>query len=445
MCFALALWNGLDPILKERLFGLTGEQGNHGEDVKECYFYLDSTPTHSYAKALYKYPQREYPYQRLIEENQHRSKQDREFELSDTGIFSGGRYFDVQVEYAKVSPNDILIKVRWIIEGRRRGLCISSRPCGFAMDGRGAARVRATGRSLPCARPTIRISPVSRSRWGSLLSKRSTGRTASVHRKRDQFRATVPERQRGPLCEGRVPSLCHPGRSVGSEPRADGTKAAAYYRREVRRRAKARMRLQSVRGQRMGPISISGPRSRAHPRGGPVFRKSAEDAPAELKTARQAYASLLWSKQLYLYGVLEWLQGDPVYPPPSPKRWYGRNKDWKHLYNRDVVSMPDNWEFPWYASWDLAFHMVAFADIDPASPRSNCPAAARMVHESQRADPGLRFSFGDVNPPVHAWAAWRVYKISAPFGQRDRGFLERVFQKLLLNFTWWVNRKDIDG
>jgi hypothetical protein len=446
MCFALALWNGKDPILKERLFGLNGQEGNHGEDVKEVYFYLDSTPTHSYMKALYKYPQRAYPYQQLVEENRRRSRRETEFELIDTGIFSESRYFDVQIEYAKASPNHILIRVH--IDNRGpEAWTLHFLPTLWFRNGWSWGRQGEGYWPKPSLR---RVDDTHIEGEQQTLGKF----TFEALSKPDRFLFTENETNMellfqsanaGPYVKDAFHRYVIQGEESAVNPAETGTKAAAYYRVDVPAGEGVEYHFSLCAESEWCDVDF-GAAFRERILEADQFFGTAEDAPAELKTARQAYASLLWSKQLYLYGVLEWLQGDPVYPPPSPKRWYGRNKDWKHLYNRDVVSMPDNWEFPWYASWDLAFHMVAFAEIDPAYAKEQLILLLREWYMNPNGQiPAYEFSFGDVNPPVHAWAAWRVYKISAPFGQRDRGFLERVFQKLLLNFTWWVNRKDIAG
>ncbi len=450
MCFALALWNGLDPILKERLFGLTSEQGNHGEDVKECYFFLDSTPTHSYAKALYKYPQREYPYQRLIEENGRRSRQDREFELIDTGIFSEGRYFDVQVEYAKVSPNDILIRLRvdnrgpqawtlhllptvWYRNGwswGRKGEGYGPKPSLRRMD----------DTHIACEHESLgKFTFETISKPDELLFTENETNFESIYR--------VPNA--GPYVKDAFHRYVIDGDyDAVNRKEGAGTKAAAYYRAEIAAGAGIELRFRLSADNECPSIDFDA-----------VFAERIRESdlfyglggtragiPVELQIAREAYASLLWSKQVYHYGVLEWLEGDPVFPPPPPERWKGRNSNWAHLYNRDVLSVPDTWEFPWYASWDLGFHVVAFAEIDPCFAKEQLVLLLRewYMHPNGQI-PAYEFAFGDVNPPVQAWAAWRVYKIAAPFGQRDRGFLERAFQKLLLNFTWWVNRKDVAG
>jgi hypothetical protein len=446
LCFALALWNGKDPILKERLFGLTGEEGNHGEDVKEYYFYVDGTPTHSYMKAVYKYPQRAFPYQQLLDENKKRSNRDREFELLDTGIFNESRYFDITMEYAKASPNDILIRLRVDNRGPEPWTLHVLPTLWF----RNAWSWGRTGEGY-WPQPDMRQTE------DTLVSceQETLGRyTFEAYTKPERFLFTENETNherlfqspnRTPYVKDAFDRFVVHGESGAVNPEQYGTKVAPYYRLDIAAGGNIELKFRLSAQRESGPIDFDA-----------VFAQRIQEADefygvddksnAALQISRQACASLLWSKQLYHLGVLEWLEGDPAFPPPPAERWNGRNCAWKHLYNRDVVSMPDNWEFPWYASWDLAFHMVPFAEIDPYFAKEQLILLLRewYTHPSGQI-PAYEFAFGDVNPPVHAWAAWRVYKISAPHGQRDRTFLERVFQKLLINFTWWVNRKDIEG
>ena len=446
LCFALALWNEEDPILKERLFGLTGNEGKHGEDVKECYFYVDGTPTHSYMKGIYKYPQQAYPYEQLLEENRKRGKHDREFELIDTGVFNGGRYFDVSMEYAKNGPDDILIRLRidnrgpeprtlhilptvwfrnWWSWGRV-GEGYWPRPALWRSDDTHIACEQSTlGRYTfeALTKPEQLLFTENETNYERLYQV--ANRTPYV---KDAFHSYVIEENR----EAVNPENC-------------GTKAAAYYRREIAAGDGVELKFRLSRGSESDGIDFDGVFAQRI-RETNEFYGITEKAPVALRIARQAQASLLWSKQFYHFSVLQWLEGDPDHPKPPDERRHGRDSNWQHLYNRDVISMPDNWEFPWYASWDLAFHMVVFAEIDPHFAKEQLILLLRdwYTHPSGQI-PAYEFAFGDVNPPVHAWAAWRVYKISAPHGKRDRLFLERVFQKLLINFTWWVNRKDIGG
>ncbi|MEO8431290.1 MAG: glucosidase [Acidobacteriota bacterium] len=455
LAFALALWNRRDPILKERLFGLTGNEGNHGEDVKESYFYLDSTPSHSYMKSLYKYPQAEFPYRRLVEENRRRGKKDRELELEETGIFDGGRYFDVTAEYAKTAPDDVLVRITVTNRGPdaagldllptlwfrntwswgRTGEGYWSRP-RIAAEGRSA--VVAVHESLGRFRLDAEEEPVS-PEWLFTDNESNVARLFAVPNPspwvKDAFHAFVVAGDRGAV-----------------NPERTGTKAAALYRLEIPGGGRAVVRLRLTQESEAPAVPFG-----AEFDG--VFADRIAEADAfyasrlpealsgeETRVARQAYAGLLWSKQLYHFAVKDWLEGDPSQPPPPPERRSGRNAGWSHLYNRDVISMPDKWEYPWYAAWDLAFHMVPFARVDPDFAKEQLILLLRewYMHPNGQI-PAYEWAFGDVNPPVHAWAAWRVYKITGARGRRDRLFLARVFQKLLMNFTWWVNRKDPEG
>jgi len=446
LCFALALWNGKDPILKERLFGLNGSEGNHGEDVKECYFYLDSTPTNSYLKALYKYPQREFPYAELVAENRRRTKEQPEFELLDTGIFAESRYFDIQIEYAKFSPNDIVIRLRVDNRGPEAWPLHILPTIWF----RNTWSWGRTGEGY-WPKPSIHLGDplileCDHASLGKFLFEAITPpeeflftdnetnyerlfgtKSASLYKK-DAFDRYLIHSERDAV------------NSLGF-----GTKAAPYYRLDLAPGETRELKFRLSAVNERGDIDFDALFTERI-READLFHGVEVDARPELQISRQARASLLWSRQLYNYGVLEWLEGDPAMPKPPAERWHGRNNPWTLLYNRDIISMPDKWEFPWYASWDLAFHMVAFADMDPYFAKEQLTLLLREWYMNPNGQiPAYEFGFSDVNPPVHAWAAWRVYKISAPWGQRDRAFLERVFQKLLLNFTWWVNRKDIEG
>lgn len=446
LCFALALWNGQDPMLKERLFGLTGEEGNHGEDVKEYYFYVDSSPTHSYMKGIYKYPQRAFPYQQLVEENRRRTKQEREYELLDTGAFSESRYFDVSVEYAKVSPDDILIRVRIDNRGPEPWTLHVLPTLWF----RNAWSWGRTGegywpepaiRQIDGARLSCEHVSLGKFQFEAITEPRQflfTGNETNSERLysvpnakpyvKDAFDRYVVDEERGAI-----------------NPQQAGSKAAAYYREEIPAGKGIELRFRLHAENQGGEVAFDDVFAQRI-RETNLFYGMEENAPAALQIVRHANAGLLWSKQFYHFAVLQWLEGDPAYPEPPASRWHGRNCEWKHLYNRDVISMPDNWEFPWYASWDLAFHMLPFAEIDPDFAKEQLILLQREWYTNPNGQlPAYEFAFGDVNPPVHAWAAWRVYKISAPRGKRDRSFLERVFQKSVINFTWWVNRKDISG
>ncbi|NJN05538.1 MAG: glucosidase [Rhodobacteraceae bacterium] len=457
LCFALALWNGKDPILKERLFGLTGSQGNHGEDVKEQYFYLDSTPTHSYAKALYKYPQAEFPYARLVEENARRGKLDGEFELTDTGVFDENRYFDVFAEYAKNSPDDLFIRITvanrgpetatlhvlptvwfrntWSWGCTHEGCSLKPR---IALDHPG--QLALTHETLGKFRFEIGAAPD-----GSMPGVLFTDNESNARRLWQAENAS-------PHVKDAFHDYVVHGRKDAVNPKHFGTKAAPHYV----------LTLKSGESQEIH-LRLCPEKAPAGKKSATAFdevfrlRRSEADeffqtiSPGQLtdderNVARQGYAGLLWSKQFYHYVVDDWLKGDPGMPPPPPERNGGRNAEWGHLYSRDVISMPDKWEYPWFAAWDLAFHMIPFARLDGEFAKHQLTLFLRewYMHPNGQM-PAYEFAFSDVNPPVHAWAAWRVYKISARSGERDRDFLEGVFQKLLLNFTWWVNRKDAQG
>jgi hypothetical protein len=458
LCFALALWNGKDPMLKERLFGITGPEGNHGEDVKEQYFYLDSTPTHSYLKALYKYPQEEFPYARLVEENARRGKDQPEFELLDTGLFEDHRYFDVVAEYAKAAPDDILIRITVANRGPATATLHllptlwyrNTWSWGSTNEGQGA-------------RPRLR-------------AEKRGDRVAGTHETLGTFTLAVGQDPQGkppPLLftenETNARRLWGNGDDGGFAKDAfhecvvEGRKAAVN-RAGVGSKAAAHYVLTIPAGQaKTVCLRLFGEGTSPEPPFGPDFervfgerRREADEffdslcppkqSAAERSVVRQAYAGLLWSKQFYHYVVEDWLNGDPGAPPPPGERKGGRNAEWRHLHSRDVISMPDKWEYPWFAAWDLAFHMIPFARLDGKFAKEQLSLFLRewYMHPNGQI-PAYEFAFGDVNPPVHAWAAWRVYKIADRAGERDRDFLESVFQKLLLNFTWWVNRKDAQG
>lgn len=485
LCFALALWNERDPHLKERLFGLTNGEGNHGEDVKEAYFYLESTPTHSFARALYKYPQAEFPYARLREEARGRSRKEPEFELEDTGVFAEGRYFDVEAAYAKAGPDDTCIQITvtnrgpesarlhvlptlwfrnvWSWGCTHEGCEIKPR---LNADPECAGRVRTRHPSLGRFVWDIAPDPVSGIAPELLFTENESnarrlfgpGATnASAHTK-DAFHAAVVE-----------------GRREAVNPRREGTKVAAHHILDL---APGEARVLTLRLRGAGEDEAAKETAAAAESIPSVFdslaevpavfaaRRAESDAfhqalfdarcPAGWRTGagpdyanltRQAYAGLLWSKQFYHYVVKDWIQGDPATPPPPPGRGEVRNGDWSaHFFARDLLSMPDKWEYPWFAAWDLAFHMVPMARVDPAFAKFQLNLLLRewYMHPNGQL-PAYEFNFSDVNPPVHAWACWRVYKLTGARGARDREFLARVFQKLVVNFTWWVNRKDPRG
>jgi hypothetical protein len=457
LCFALALWNGADPILKERLFGLTGPEGNHGEDVKEEYFYLDSTPTHSYMKALYKYPQRAFPYQQLVEENRRRGKHELEFELADTGVFDDHRHYDVVAEYAKASAEDILVRITVVNRGPDAATLHLLPTLWFRNTwswGRVADRyppkprlARHNGSAVLAEHSTLGayVLRADRASTGDAPTLLFTDNETNVAR---LFGAPNEH----PYVKDAFDEYVVHGRGDAVNPAEEGTKAAAHYVLHLTAGARATVELRLTSAD----TSLVEPFGRDFDR---TFVRRVKEADAfyatvipegatdeERRVARQAYAGLLWSKQFYHYVIDHWLEGDPAQPQAPASRDSGRNSEWRHVYNADVISMPDAWEYPWYAAWDLAFHTIALARVDPTFAKEQLILFLRewYMHPNGQI-PAYEFALGDVNPPVHAWAVWRVYKMTGTRGKRDRHFLARAFQKLLLNFTWWVNRKDPEG
>jgi hypothetical protein len=458
LCFAPALWNGKDPILKERLFGLNGNEGNHAEDVKEIYFYLDSSPTHSYLKALYKYPQAAFPYDLLVSENRRRSRLDPEFEITDTNVFDDGRYFDVFVEYSKANTDDILIRLTVANRGPEAAALHllptlwfrNSWSWGCGHEGceiKPRIDLEADG-GLQANHPSLGVyrffaQPASDGAKPTMLFTENETNFVRVFKFPEDPEVKFKDAFHEFVVGGNKDALSK---------KPTGTKAAAYYQLNVPAGKEVTLRLRLFASDQ-APLTPFGPEFDR------IFAERIADTdefydailspdltPQARSISRQAAAGLLWSKQFYFYSVKDWLYGDPDQPPPPPGHQHTRNVDWQHLFNRDVISMPDKWEYPWYAAWDLAFHMLPLAKLDPEYAKSQLILFLRewYMHPNGQI-PAYEFAFSDVNPPVHAWACWRVYKMTAPRGQRDRMFLARTFQKLLLNFTWWVNRKDIEG
>lgn len=451
LCFALSFWNGEDPILKERFFGLSGTEGNHGEDAKEYYFYLDNTPTHSYMKALYKYPQAAFPYSQLLEENRKRGRQGPEFELLDTGVFHEDRYFDIFVEYAKNSPEEIAIRVQIANRGpEERTLHVlptlwfrntwtwkagSDKPLLKELNAKsGLVGIEAVHPSLGERRLYCESAP------DLLFTENETNYERL-------FGVSNPS----PYVKDGINERMVSDKKDAVNPDQIGTKAAAHYEIKIRPGQTKSVRLILTDKLLMRPF-------------GPQFEKLFDDRKREAdefyqrvnpypmsedmkNVQRQAFAGMLWSKQFYHYVIEDWMNGDPTQSALPKGRRHGRNSEWRHLYSEDVLSMPDKWEYPWFASWDLAFHLIPLAMIDPDFAKRQLLLLTRewYMHPNGQI-PAYEWAFGDVNPPVQAWAALRVYRIEKKmYGKSDREFLERVFQKLLLNFTWWVNRKDTEG
>jgi Mannosylglycerate hydrolase MGH1-like glycoside hydrolase domain len=447
LCFALALWNEHDPILKERLFGLTGLEGNHGEDVKEYYFYLDSTPSHAYMRALYKYPQRAFPYGQLVDENRRRGRDQPEFELIDTGVFAEQRYFDVEVEYAKASPCDLVIRVSATNRGPDSASLHILPTLWFRNTwswGSNDARpeLRQIGADLVQAdHPRLGSYVLACDGAPDLLftdnesnAQRLWGIGNSARYLKDGINDAI--------VDGRVEAV---------NPLRTGTRVAAHYALELEPGETRSVLLRLSSARTAEPFADAEQVLALRQAEADAFYDSQFGAQHltddERRVQRQALAGMLWSKQFYHYEVQVWLDGDPSGPRPPDDRKHGRNSDWTHLHNSDVLSMPDKWEYPWYAAWDLAFHCIPLAMLDPDFAKRQLVLMLRewYMHPNGQI-PAYEWAFGDVNPPVHAWAAWRVYKIDRRItGHADRRFLERVFLKLLLNFNWWVNRKDADG
>jgi hypothetical protein len=457
LCFSIALWNGNDAILKERLFGLTGPEGNHGEDVKEVYYYVDSTPTHSYCKAIYRYPQAEYPYAELKQENAKRGLNDREYELSDTGAFAENRFFDVQAEYAKASENDILIRITltnrgpaphrlwvlptlwfrntWVWGCRHEGCSLKPK-----IESVGDCRVRTNHESL---QPFECV-------WGPLPDG-SQPQLLFTENETNQHKLFGQENF-SPYVKDAFHRYLVEGEETAVNPKACGTKVAGLYELQIPAGESRQIAIRLTDQQQAtktpfgkGFEEILATRiSEANEFYDDVIPESA--TPDQRKVMREAYAGLCWTKQFYHYIVEDWLDGDADINLPDPVRQHGRNHQWRHLYARDVLSMPDKWEYPWFAAWDLAFHMIPMAKIDPEFAKRQLTVLLRewYMHPNGQI-PAYEFYFDDVNPPVHAWACLRVYQIAAQQGHADRRFLATTFQRLLLNFTWWVNRVDANG
>ncbi len=455
VCLAVALWNERDAILKERLFGLTGNEGNHGEDVKEYYFYLDATPTHSYGKMLYKYPQVAFPYARLVEENRRRGRHEPEFELIDAlgDVFAENRYFDVFIEYAKADEEDILCRITAVNRGPEAAALHvlphlwfrnrwswgydAARPELQALaEGNGAA-VHARDKHLG-------------ERWWYVSVEGADPPPVLFTENETNNERLFGVANGSPYVKDGIDEAVVHGRMDRVNPAQTGTKAAAHARAVIPPGETFTVQVRFANAPLPEPFADFDA----------VFDQRIEEADAfyasiqnpnltedERRVQRQAFAGLMWSKQFYHFSIELWLDGDPATPPPPEARKHGRNHDWAHLHNMDVVSMPDKWEYPWYAAWDLAFHMLPVAMIDPEWAKRQLILMTRewYMHPNGQL-PAYEWAFGDVNPPVHAWAAWRVYKIARNVtGKADTVFLEKIFHKLLLNFTWWVNRKDRDG
>jgi len=456
LCFALALWNGADPILKERLFGLSEPEGNHGEDVKEYYFFLDNTPTHSYMRALYKYPQRAFPYSDLVAENRRRNREEPEYELVDTGIFGENRYFDITVEYAKAAPDDIVIRLAATNRGPEAAP-IHVLPTlwfrntwSWGWDDR-CPRLRAVHDGPPAgAGGGPRLVQATHHELGEYWLACDGQPTLLFTDNETNFSRLWNVPNRTPYVKDGINNAVVSRQSGAVNPDGTGTKAAAHYSFVVPPGETRAVLLRLSRQLLTAPFVDATEVLATRQAEADAFYRACgtETMPDDARLVRrQALAGLLWSKQFYYYDIQHWLAGDPAGPVPPASRLTGRNCGWHHLTNADVISMPDTWEYPWYAAWDLAFHCITLATVDPEFAKRQLILLMRewYMHPNGQL-PAYEWAFDDVNPPVHAWAAWRVYKIERRVtGRADRTFLERVFHKLLLNFTWWVNRQDAEG
>lgn len=446
LCFSWAFWNGADPILKERLFGLTNEQGNHGEDVKEIYWYVDNTPSHSLMRMVYLYPQRQFPYSDLLSANRNRSRLEPEFELWDSGVLAENRYFEIELTYAKAAVDDLVIQATCHNAGPEAA-SLTLLPTLFFRN----TWSWSTGSSKP---EIILESP------NTITARHDELGTYSLSAEPAQWIFTENETNAEKLFRSPNNSsysrdafdrfLVHRD-SAAVNPAQTGTKAAAVFTFFLQRGEKRTIQLRLRHQDSTSPLQLDSSDL--------IIRRESEakyfydsltiDGCGEnyRTIQRQALSGLLWTKQFYYYVVEDWLRGDPAQPPPPASRLSGRNADWTHLYNERIMSMPDSWEYPWYASWDLAFHCLTFALIDPHFAKGQLDAIAREWFQHPKGEfPAYEWKFGAVNPPVTAWATWRVYKIEErESGQGDRDFLETLFHKLLINFTWWVNRKDLEG
>ncbi len=451
LCMAMAFWNGNDAILKERMYGLTGAEGNHGEDVKEVFFYLDSTPTHSYLKMNYKYPHAAFPYSALIEENRKRSRHEGEFELWDTGVFHEDRYFDIDIEYAKATPDDILCRVTI----RNRG------PEAAPIHVLPTTWFRNTwswGRND--AKPSIKLKGKG-AKAVVTCSHATIGEYTLIADNPDEWLFCENETNNQHLY-GAPNTTPHPkdsfhrylisGEKNAVNPKHEGTKAAAVFHRTLAPGEEwtIRLRLTGPNTKQSNNFDDFNTVITERITEADDFYQAVQPPQMtedERRVHRQGLAGMMWGKQFFHYIVEDWLEGDPGMPKPPESRKNARNWEWRHLYNERVMSMPDPWEYPWYAAWDLAFHCVPIALIDPAFAKSQIDLLTREWYQHPNGQiPAYEWNFSDVNPPVFAWAAWRVYKMEEKQrGKGDIAFLETIFHKLMLNFTWWVNRKDSEG
>jgi len=452
LCFAISLWNGKDPILKERLFGLDSHEGNHGEDVKEYYYYLDNTPSHSYMKYLYKYPQQEYPYHKLVNENKNLGRLVPEYELADTGIFNEDRYFDVYVEYAKNDPEDILIQIKIFNRGPVESELYILPTLWFKNDWSWFKNITKPEIKQIKEKNNIFVIEALHPELEEMYFYCESPKELLFTENETNSKRIDGVNNTSAYVKDGINDYIVNGEKNAVNPELTGTKFSPSYMLKLKSGESKELRFRLCKSK-----ILSAPLGKQFDK---IFLNRKADADEfykklsptlikedERNIQRQAFSGMLWTKQFYNYVVEDWLKGDTAFPPPPSDRKSGRNHNWTHLYADDVLSMPDKWEYPWFAAWDTAFHTIPFSMIDPDFAKRQLSRLTRewYMHPNGQI-PAYEWAFGDVNPPVHAWGAWRVYKIENKiYGKRDKLFLETVFQKLLLNFTWWVNRKDIKG
>ncbi|HSU49583.1 MAG TPA: hypothetical protein VLJ41_03300, partial [Segetibacter sp.] len=446
LCFSVAMWNRKDPIIKERLFGLGGNEGNHGEDVKELYYYLDCTPTHSYMKMLYKYPQKEFPYAKLVEENNRRTKLQQEYELIDTGIFDNDEYFDVFVEYAKASEEDLLVKITAYNRGAEDAV-LHLLPQVWFRNTWSWGYDDCKPRLAPDSNENISIDHET---LGHFTLHVETKASILLCDNDTNINRLYGAKNTALFVKDGINDFFICGNSKAVHSDGVGTKAAINYDLSIKAGASntIRLRLSANNSKPFEDFDLIFEKRKKE--AGEFYGVIQNDIASEeaKMVQRQAFAGMLWSKQFYYYDIPQWLHGDPAQPPPDPARLKGRNHEWIHLNNADVISMPDKWEYPWYAAWDLAFHCIPISMVDPHFAKNQLLLLTKDWYMQPNGQlPAYEWLFSDVNPPVHAWATWKVYRNDQTNndGNGDTSFLEAVFHKLLINFTWWVNRKDAEG
>ncbi|MGF1637915.1 MAG: glucosidase [Cyclobacteriaceae bacterium] len=449
ICLALALWNGKDSILKERLFGLKNGEGNHGEDVKELYYYLDSSPTHSYMKMLYKYPHKAFPYKELVEKNRQAGKGDLEYEITDTKVFNDDAYFDVFIEFAKDSPNDLLLKYTVINRGKKKAELRLLPTIWFR-------NTWSWDNSKKSNKPVLSVADQN----CILAQHHDTGDYHYYFEGEPELLFCENETNVNRFSEGKkvagffkdgINNYITKGKKEAVNEKLTGTKASLCYHQTLAAGEEMVVKIRFSKESLEQPFNNFDKIFKDRLEETNIYYENLQTSikDEELKTIqRQAWAGLLWNKQFYYYHINTWLKGDPDMPKPSEARWHGRNNHWRHMYCENILSMPDKWEYPWFAAWDTAFQSAALARIDPDFAKRQLVILLREYYMHPNGQiPAYEWNFSDVNPPVHAWGAWRVYSIDKEIngGDGDKEFLSVIFHKLLMNFTWWLNIKDAEG